>query len=42
VNLLKNQIIEKFKNFEGKDYKAKDSSFLPLGKKQNAQWDQIF
>jgi hypothetical protein len=40
VNLPKNKIkifFKKLKNFERKGCKAKDSYFLPLGKKQNVQ-----
>jgi hypothetical protein len=33
MNLMKNQIIQKFQSFEKKGYKAKDSFFKPFDKK---------
>jgi hypothetical protein len=34
MNLMKNQIKQKFKDLEGKGYKAKDSFFKPFDKKK--------
>jgi len=40
MNLMKNQIIQKFKswNFEKKGFKAKDLFFKPFDIKKNVKW----